>query len=67
MGYVQLSNFYVTLKESFILCSLMGLGSANGDKCSSFPSLCLPPFSLHMVRQGLSGCTSASIIEPCPQ
>lgn len=50
-----------------MLRSLLGPCSARGDECSSFLSLCLPPFSPYMVRQGLSGCTSASIIESCPR
>lgn len=32
------------------------------------PGLCLPsPFRQQIARQGLSGCTSASIMELCPQ
>lgn len=64
---VQLPDFCVTLKESFILRSLPGPSCTHGDERSSFPGLCLPPFSPHTARQGLSGCTSAIIIEPCPR
>lgn len=67
MSCVQTPDFYVTLKESFVFHRLPGSCSTHGDECFSFPILCLPPFSLHMASQGLSGCISGSIIEPCPQ